>query len=97
VNRIDPIIRKRLRQSSVIYLVLWGLSLALIFLQAPFWSVVVIGVVASYFAVRDWRTILPLSREAVSPPHPDPDVQALVDAKIDISEYRRRKEAGDAV
>ena len=29
-------------------------------------------------------------------PHPDPDVAALIDGKIDITEYRRRKETRDA-
>jgi hypothetical protein len=97
VNQIDPIIRRRLRQGSAIYVVLWGLGLALIFLNAPYWSVVLVGVAATYFAVRDWRTVVPLAREAIFPAHRDPDVQALIDGNIDISEYRQRKEKGDAV
>jgi hypothetical protein len=34
---------------------------------------------------------------AVNPPHPDPDVQALIDDDMSISEDRRQKEDGDAV
>ena len=33
----------------------------------------------------------------IIPGHPDTDVQALIDGKIEISEYRQRKEKGDAV
>lgn len=91
-NEIDA---KAGRFNSIIYLLLWCGGIGLIFLSAPFWSVLLVGVVGSYFALRDWCTVRSLAREANS--HPDADVQALIDGKIEISEYRKRKEKGDAV
>ena len=69
----------------------------MVFMGAPFWSVLLVGVVGSFFALRDWRTIHSIARESIVPGHSDPDVQALIDGKIDVSEYRRRKERADAV
>ena len=48
-------------------------------------------------SLRDWRTVRSVAREAIVPGHPDADVQALIDGKIEVSEYRQRKEKGDAV
>ncbi|MBT0571708.1 hypothetical protein KIK84_15385 [Curvibacter sp. CHRR-16] len=88
---------KRIRLNSIIYILLWCCGITLIFVGAPFWSVLLVGVVGGYFALRDWRTVRSLAREAIAPRHPDADVQALIDGDIEISEYRKRKENGDAV
>ena len=96
-HQIDPKTRKRLRLNSIICVSLWFCGIALIFLRAPFWAILLVGVVGSYFALRDWRTVRSHAREAIAPGHPDADVQALIDGKIEISEYRQRKEKGDAV
>lgn len=96
-NGIDAKAGKRIRLNSIIFVLLWCCCIGLIFLSAPFWSVLLVGVVGSYFALRDWRTVRPFAREAIAPSHPDADVQALIDGKIEISEYRQRKGNGDAV
>ncbi len=92
MQQVSPNTLKRLRLSSAHCLVLWVLVVSMVFLGAPFWSVLLVGVVGSFFAVRDWRIIRSLAREAVIPGHPDPGVHALIDGKIDVSDYRRRKE-----
>lgn len=94
VHEIDAKTGKRLHFNSIISVFLWCCVTALIFFGAPFWSVLLFGVVGSYFALRDWRTIRSLAREATG--HPDADVQALIDGNIEISEYRKRKGEGDA-
>jgi hypothetical protein len=96
-HEIDSKARKRLRFNSIIFLFFWCCGIGLIFFKAPFWSVLLVSVVSSYFALRDWRTVRSLARKAIVPSHPDADVQALIDGKIEISEYRKRKENGDAV
>ncbi len=92
---VDQGTRKRLRVNSIVYLLLWGIGMASIFMGAPFWAVVLVGVAASCLALRDWRTVRSLARESINPSHPDPNVQALIDGKIDISEYRQSKEQAD--
>jgi hypothetical protein len=84
--------RRRLRLNNIVALLSWCLNLALLFTGAPLWSVLLIGVFGSYFALRDWRVLRSLARESILPSHPDQDVQALIEGSIDISEYRRRKE-----
>jgi hypothetical protein len=96
VHQIDANASKRIRVNSIVSGLLWCCSIALIFFGAPFWSVLLVGVVGCYFALRDWRTVRSLARETIVPGHPDADVQALIDGKIEISEYRK-KEKGDAV
>lgn len=88
---------KRLHLNSIISVLLWCCGIALIFFGAPFWSVLLVGVVGSYCALRDWHTVRSLAREVIVPGNPDADVQALIDGNIEISEYRKRKEKGDAV
>jgi hypothetical protein len=97
VHKMDAAAGKRLRLNSIISVLLWCCGISLIFFSAPFWSVLLVGVMGSYFALRDWRTVRSLAREVIVPSHPDADVQALIDGKIEISEYRKRKEKGDAV
>lgn len=70
--------------------------MTLLFAGAPLWSTVLVGMAGAYFALRDWRSVLHAARESLHPAHPDPDVQALIDERIGISEYRHRKEAGDS-
>jgi hypothetical protein len=94
---IDAKAGKSLCLNSIISVLLWCCGIALVFFGAPFWSVLLVGLLGSYFALRDWRTVRPLAREAIVPSHPDADVQALIDGKMEISEYRQRKENGDAV
>lgn len=96
-HEIDMKADKHLRFYSIICVLLWCCGIALILFGAPFWSVLLVGVVGSYFALRDWCTVRLLAREAIFPSHSGADVQALIDGKIDISEYRQRKEKGDAV
>jgi len=88
--------RKKVLCNSVLFIVLWIIMMALLFAGAPFWSTVVVGTAGAYFAFRDWRIVRHAAREPLHPEHPDPDVQALIDERIDISEYRRRREAGDS-
>jgi hypothetical protein len=90
-REIDPETRKRLRQNNFCSLLFWALGMVLIFVRAPFWAVLLVSVTGAYFAVRDWRTERALAREHFTM-HSDPDVQALIDGEIDISEYRERKE-----
>lgn len=94
---IDTKTRKRLRVSNIAYLVLWVLNVALIIANGPFWMILLVSVAGGYFALRDRRVVQALGKESVMPAHPDPDVQALIDGKIDITEYRLRKEKRDAV
>jgi len=94
MRHMDPELRRRLRHSSVISAVLWVLVIALIFFQAALWSILVAGIVGSYFALRDWRVIRRLAHDHLAPPHADEDVRALIDEKIGISEYRQHKEKG---
>jgi hypothetical protein len=96
-HEIDAKAGKRIRLNSIIFVLLWFCGIGLIFFGAPFWSVVLVGVVGSYFALRDWRTVRSLAREAIVPSHADADVQALIDGKIEIPQYRKRKEKGDAI
>ena len=96
-HEIDANASKRLRVNSIVSGLCRCCGMALIFFGAPFWSVLLVGVVGSYFALRDWRAVRSVAREAIVPRHPDADVQALIDAKIEISEYRQRKGKGDAV
>ena len=91
---MDSELRRRLRQSTVISAVAWVLVIALTFFQAALWLILVVGMVGGYFLLRDWRVIRRLARDRIAPPHPDDDVQALIDEKISISEYRQRKEKG---
>jgi hypothetical protein len=97
VHKIDATADKRLSLNSIISVLLWCCDIVLIFFGAPFWSVLLVGVVSSYFALRDWRTVRSLAHEAIVSGHPDADVQALIDGNIEKSEYRKRKEKGDAV
>lgn len=97
VPEIDASASKRLRINSFVSGLLWCCGIALILFGAPFWSVLLVGGVGCYLALRDWRTVRSVAREAIVPGHPDADVQALIDGKIDVSEYRQRKERGDAV
>jgi hypothetical protein len=94
---IDIKVRQRLSRSNIAFLVLWVLNIALIFAHGPFWIVLSVGLVGSYLALCDRSVIRTLTKESIIPPHPDADVQALIDGKIDIAEYRLRKEKGDAV
>jgi hypothetical protein len=94
---IDAKAGKRLRVNSIVSVLLWCYGIALIFFGAPFWSVLLVGVVSSYFALRDWRTVRSLAGETIVLGHPDADVKALIDGKIEMSEYRQRKKKGDAV
>ena len=87
-HEIDMKADKRLGVNSIICILLWCSGIVLILFGAPFWSVLLVGVVGTYFALRDWRTVRSLAREAIFPRHPDSDVQALIDGKIEISEYR---------
>ncbi len=96
-HEIDAKAGKRPRLNSIIFILVWLCGIGLILFSAPFWSVLLLGVVGSYFALRYWRTVRSLAREAILPSHPDADVQALIDGKIEISEYRKRKENRDAV
>jgi hypothetical protein len=96
-HEIDAKAGKLPRLNSIIFLLLWLCGIGLILFGAPFWSVLLVGVVGSYFALRDWRTVRSLAREAILANHPDADVQALSDGKIEISEYRKRKENRDVV
>ena len=89
-------IRKRVLLNSACTLAAWVLGVLLVWLRAPFWSVLLVGAVGGYFTFRDWRLVRTMARAAVDPPHPDPDVQALIDGDMSISEYRRRKEEGNA-
>lgn len=90
--QVDTKTSKRLRRSNIASFLLWGLNMALILANGPFWMILAVGVIGSFFALRDWHTIRSLTRNSINPPHPDPDVQALIDGEIDISEYRQRKE-----
>ena len=92
----DANARQRVRLNSIVSIFFWCCVTALTFFGAPFWSVLLFGVVGCYFAFRDWRTVRSLAREAVASGHPDADVQALMNGSIEISEYRKRKENGDA-
>jgi hypothetical protein len=89
---IDPVVMSRLRLTRAICLLLWGVMIALIYLGAPFWCLLLAFIALGYFVLRDWLLINALARKALYPPHPNPDVQALIDGEIDISEYRQRKE-----
>jgi hypothetical protein len=93
---IDARAGKHLRVNSIIFVLLWCCGIGLILFRAPFWSVLLVGLVGSYFALRDWRTVRSLAREAIASGHPDADVQALIDGKIEISEYRKGKDSGAA-
>ena len=95
-NEDEPKTLERLRLNTIIFLLLWCCSVALAFFGASFWSVVLIGVVGCYFALRDWRTVRALARANMAPEHHHADVQALIDGSIEIAEHRRRKESGNA-
>lgn len=82
----------RFQTTNIIYVLLWVAEVILIFMKAPFWLVLSVGGLGGYFAFRDWRTIRALARTKINPPHPNPDIQDLIDGKIEISEFRRRKE-----
>jgi len=85
--------RRRLCLNNLVALVSWRVNLALILTGAPLWSALLVGVLGSYFLLRDWPVICAVARERNSPPHRDLDVQAIIDGDIDISEYRQRKES----
>jgi hypothetical protein len=90
IAHLDPKIRKRIRFSNFAFLFFWCISLALITSHAPFGLVFWTSILGGYFALRDWKIILKLRKDINA--HPDPDVQDLIDEKIDITEYRLRKE-----
>jgi len=95
MNYITPSDRARLRSSRINVALSWLACVALIFLGAPFWAPFWVGVIGSYFTLRDFRTIRALARKANS--HPDPAVQALIDGEIDISDYRKMQEKESTV
>lgn len=83
---------KRVIVNSVTFVLLWGAVLMMIFFGAPLWLILLIGVTGSYLALRDWQEVRSMARAQIYPPHPDLQEQGLIDGKIDISEYRERKE-----
>lgn len=97
VHQIDANASKRIRVNSIASGLLWCCGIVLIFVGAPLWSVLLVGVVGCYFALRDWRTVRSAAREAIVPGHPQADVQALIDGRIETSEYRQREEKADGV
>ena len=55
-----------------------------------FFSMVILWMIV--YAVHTVSALASLHRDSKRSHHPDPDVAALVDKKIDIAEYRSRKE-----
>lgn len=88
--------RSRVQRNSVASIVLWVAMMAMLLVGAPFWSTVLVGTAGAFFALLDWRIVRHAARERLSPPHHDPDVQALIDERIDVAEYLRRKEGVDS-
>lgn len=88
--QIDPKIVKRKRLRDIASVLLWCLSLYLVNIRAPVWSIIFIGLLFLYLSLLDFEVWLKVSKELRG--HPDHDVQDLIDEKIDITEYRLRKE-----
>jgi hypothetical protein len=89
---ISSVLVRRGLFNTIAFVILWILNIALMLLGGPVWAIVLASLVGMYFALRDWRVVRGLAKAHISPPHPDAAVQDLIDGKIEISEYRRRKE-----
>lgn len=96
MDPIDLALRRRPRTNSIVFLVLWAVTVVLIFFGAPFWSVILLGILGSYFALRDWRPIRKRAREAFVISS-DSNRKAVTEDKMEISADRKGKDRGDAV
>jgi hypothetical protein len=97
VSDIDSNAQKRIGLNSGIVVFLWCCVIALIFLDAPVLSILLVGVVGSYFALRDWNTVRSLARKTIVPVHPDAAVNELIDGRIEGSERRQNNGSGDTL